>query len=78
MGERGLDGIPMEGMLVEMDRGGVGFLHIEKDNQLAYCLYSYKNLTSCARWAFSCMTWVKWAATSYYPNDHRDIHVECL
>ena len=23
--ERGLDGIPMEGMFVEMDRGGVGF-----------------------------------------------------
>ena len=30
------------------------------------------------RWAFSCITWVKWRATGYYPNDHRDIHVECL
>ena len=26
MGERGLGGILMEGMLVEMDRGGVGVL----------------------------------------------------
>ena len=29
-------------------------------------------------WAFSCITWVKLKATSYYPNDHHDIHVECL
>ena len=25
VGEKGLDGIPIEGMLVEMDRSGVGF-----------------------------------------------------
>ena len=38
--ESGLDGIPMERMFVEMDRGGVGFSHTEKDNQCAYCQYS--------------------------------------
>ena len=39
VGERGLDSIPIEGMLGEMDRSGVGFWHMEKDNQWAYCQY---------------------------------------
>ena len=34
-GERGLRGIPMEGCLLKWI--GVGFWHMEKDDQCAYC-----------------------------------------
>ena len=37
-GERGLGGIPMEGCLLKWI--GVGFLHMEKDDQCAYCPFS--------------------------------------
>ena len=37
-GERGLDGIPMEGCLLKWI--GVGFYHMEKDDQCAYCPFS--------------------------------------
>ena len=38
MGERGLGGIPMEGCLLKWI--GVGFCHMEKDDQYAYCPFS--------------------------------------
>ena len=39
MGERGLDGIPMEGMFVEMDRGGVGGVLTHRKKQ-SMCVLS--------------------------------------
>ena len=38
LGERGLGGIPMEGCLLKWI--GVGFWHMEKDDQCAYCPFS--------------------------------------
>ena len=37
-GERGLGGIPMEGCLLKWI--AVGFWHMEKDDQCAYCPFS--------------------------------------
>ena len=44
-GKRGLGGIPMEGMFVEMDRGGV--LTHRKDYQCVYRQYSNRPFSHC-------------------------------